>query len=145
MHAVCVSRSVVSDSATPCTVARQAPLSMGFSRPEYSVGCNALIPGIFPTQGLKRGLLHHRQILLLSPQGGFKNTCWKTTKALDSFFPNSKQSKMARRTSDSPAACTHPFPLLMRVSHRSQVPGACSSWPCRTVTVSLGDFQTERA
>ena len=29
-----VSHSVVSDSATPWTVARQAPLSMGFSRQE---------------------------------------------------------------------------------------------------------------
>ena len=29
------SRSVVSDSATPWTVAWQAPLSMEFSRPEY--------------------------------------------------------------------------------------------------------------
>ena len=29
------SRSVVSDSVTPCTVAHQAPLSMGFSRQEY--------------------------------------------------------------------------------------------------------------
>ena len=31
---VCVRHSVVSDSATPRTVARQAPLSMGFSRQE---------------------------------------------------------------------------------------------------------------
>ena len=35
---VCVSRSVVSDSATPWTVALQAPLSMGFSRQEYWSG-----------------------------------------------------------------------------------------------------------
>ena len=32
---VCVSCSVVSDSTTPWTVARQAPLSMGFARWEY--------------------------------------------------------------------------------------------------------------
>ena len=32
---VCVSRSVVSDSATPQTVAHQGPLSMGFSRQAY--------------------------------------------------------------------------------------------------------------
>ena len=30
--------SVVSDSVTPWTVARQAPLSMGFSRQEYGSG-----------------------------------------------------------------------------------------------------------
>ena len=32
------SLSVVSDSATPWTVARQAPLSMEFHRPEYWSG-----------------------------------------------------------------------------------------------------------
>ena len=32
---LCVSHSVVSDSATPGTIARQAPLSMEFSRQEY--------------------------------------------------------------------------------------------------------------
>ena len=40
-----VSRSVVSNSATPRTVPRQAPLSMGFSRQEYWSG----LP--FPTPG----------------------------------------------------------------------------------------------
>ena len=34
--------------ATPCTLAHQAPLSMGFSRQEY---WGALLQGIFPTQG----------------------------------------------------------------------------------------------
>ena len=35
------------------TVAHQAPLSMGFSRQEYSstVGCHALLQGIFLTEG----------------------------------------------------------------------------------------------
>ena len=49
--------------ATPWTVARQAPLSMGFSRQEYWVGCHFLLQGIFPTQELNLGLLHCRQIL----------------------------------------------------------------------------------
>jgi len=35
---VCVSPSIVSNSVTPWTVARQAPLSMGFSRQEYWSG-----------------------------------------------------------------------------------------------------------
>ena len=34
----------------PWMVARQAPLSMGFSRQEYQVGYNFLLQGIFPTQ-----------------------------------------------------------------------------------------------
>ena len=37
-HRTCVSLSVVSNSATPWTVAHQAPLSMGFSRQEYWSG-----------------------------------------------------------------------------------------------------------
>ena len=39
-----VSHSVVSDSATPWTIAHQAPLSMGFSRHEYHSG----LPFPFP-------------------------------------------------------------------------------------------------
>ena len=35
MKVISVSHSVVSDSVTPWTGARQAPLSMGFSRQEY--------------------------------------------------------------------------------------------------------------
>ena len=43
-------RSVVFSSfVTPRVVARQAPLSMGFSRMEW--GCHFLLQGIFPTQG----------------------------------------------------------------------------------------------
>ena len=45
-------------SVTPWTVALQAPLSMGFSRQEYGVGCHALLQGIFLTQGSNPGLLH---------------------------------------------------------------------------------------
>ena len=48
--------------ATPWTVARQTPLSMGFSRQEYW-GCHSLLQGIFPTQGLNLGLPHCRRIL----------------------------------------------------------------------------------
>ena len=37
--------------ATPWTVAHQAPLSIEFSRQEYWSGCQALLQGIFLTQG----------------------------------------------------------------------------------------------
>ena len=36
---------------TPYTVALQAPLSMGFSRPGYWRGCHFFLQGIFLTQG----------------------------------------------------------------------------------------------
>ena len=48
-----LSRPVASDSVTPRTVARQAPLSMEFS----GVGCHFLLQGIFPTQGMNLRLL----------------------------------------------------------------------------------------
>ena len=52
----------------------QAPLSMGFSRQESGVGSHSLLQGIFPNQGLNRGLLHCRQILYhLRHQGSLQN------------------------------------------------------------------------
>ena len=55
--------------ATLWTVARQAPLSMGFSRQEYWSGLPFPPPGIFPTQGSNPRLLHCRWLLhWLSPR-----------------------------------------------------------------------------
>ena len=45
--------SVMSDSAIPWTVARQAPLSMGFSRPEYWSGLPSPSPGTLPDPGIE--------------------------------------------------------------------------------------------
>ena len=50
---MCVNRSVVLNSATPWTVARQAPLSMGFSRQEYWSGLPFHSQGIVPTPGIE--------------------------------------------------------------------------------------------
>ena len=52
---MCVSRSVVSNSATPWTVAHQAPLSVGFSRQEYWRGLSFLSPGDLPDPWIKPG------------------------------------------------------------------------------------------
>ena len=41
--------------ATPWTVARQAPLSMGFSRQEYWSGLPFSSPGHLPHPGIKHG------------------------------------------------------------------------------------------
>ena len=43
---------------TPWAEARQAPLSMGFSRQDCWSGLHFLLPGVFPTRGLKPHLLH---------------------------------------------------------------------------------------
>ena len=45
VHACMLSCSIMSDSATPWTVARQAPLSMGFPRQEYWSGLPCPPPG----------------------------------------------------------------------------------------------------
>ena len=55
VHA-CLVTSVLSDSATLWTVARQAPLSISPGK-NTGVGCHALLQGIFLTQGSNRNLL----------------------------------------------------------------------------------------
>ena len=49
------SRSVVSNFATPWTVAYQAPLSMGFSRQECWSGLPFPSPGDLPDPGIEPG------------------------------------------------------------------------------------------
>ena len=49
----CSVTSDMSDSATPWTVAHQAPLSMGVSRQEYQSGLPCPPPGDLPDQGIK--------------------------------------------------------------------------------------------
>ena len=68
MH-VCQVALVVSDSATPWTVACQAPLSMGFSKQEYWSGFPCPPPGDLLDPGIK-------PTSLLSPAlaGGFFTT-----------------------------------------------------------------------
>ena len=50
---VSVSRSVMSDSVTPQTVAHQVPLSMGFSRQEYWSRLPFPSPGDLPNSGIE--------------------------------------------------------------------------------------------
>ena len=51
------SHSAVSDSATLCTVAHQAPLSMEFSKQEYWSRVPFHPPGDLPDPGIKPGSL----------------------------------------------------------------------------------------
>ena len=50
---LCLVTSVVSDSVTLWTVARQAPLSVEFSRKEYWNGLPSPPPGDLPEPGIK--------------------------------------------------------------------------------------------
>ena len=76
---VCVNHSVVSDPVTPGTVARQAPLSMGFSRQEYWSGLPFSPPGDRLDPGIEPMSPHCRQTLYhLSHQGSPKIILFKT-------------------------------------------------------------------
>ena len=71
---VCVlSRSVVSNSLRPHGLQpARFFCPWGFSSKNTGVGCQAFLPGIFPTQGLNSGLPHCRQILYqLSHKGRY--------------------------------------------------------------------------
>ena len=59
-------RPVVSDSATPRPVVRQAPLSGESPCESTGAGCHSPLQGIFPTRGLSPGLPH---ALLSEPPG----------------------------------------------------------------------------
>ena len=52
-HEESESHSIVSDPATPWTVAHQAPLSMEFSRQEYWSGLSLPSPGNVPNPGIE--------------------------------------------------------------------------------------------
>ena len=58
-----VSLSVVSNSATPWTVAGQALCPCDFPGKNTGVGCHSLLQGIIPTKGLNLSILNCRQIL----------------------------------------------------------------------------------
>ena len=74
MGCVSVSCSVVSNSATPWTVAHQAPLSMRFSRQEYCNGLPSAFPGDLPDPGIEPGspALHADSLLSELPGKLFK-------------------------------------------------------------------------
>ena len=72
---------------TPWTIARQAPLSMGFSRQEHWSGCHFLLQGVFLTQGSNPGLLHCRQTLSPLSHQGSLNSIFKVVKKLPNCLP----------------------------------------------------------
>ena len=86
---VSLSPSAVSDSATPWTVACQAPLSMGFSRREYWSGLPFPSPGIEPTTPAlqedsllsepQNHLLNFQQSIAHQPQKQWDTVCSEAT------------------------------------------------------------------
>ena len=67
---LCSVSSVMSNSVTPWTVARQAPLSMGFSQQEYWNWLPCPPPGSLPNPGIKpKSLALQADSLPAEPQG----------------------------------------------------------------------------
>ena len=67
---MCVSRSVVSNSATPWTVAGQAPLPMDFPGKNTGVGSHSLLQGDLPDPGIEpRSPALQADSLLSEPPG----------------------------------------------------------------------------
>ena len=79
--------SVMSDSATPWTVACQAPLSMGFSRQEYWSGLPCPPPGDLPNPGIEsRSPTLQVDSLLSESPGEPKNTRVGSLSLLQGIF-----------------------------------------------------------
>ena len=95
--------SVVSDSATLWTVARQAPLSMGFSRQEYCSGV--------PCPSFSRGSSwpgDPTHISCVSCTAGRFFTHWATWEALGCFLQHQKSPNGNRATIPGILACFWP-------------------------------------
>ena len=79
--------------AIPWTVARQAPLSMGFSRQEYWSGWPFPFPGHLPDPGIESGSLALQEGSLLTDLPGKPllfskvNYKWNLIKSLLQSFP----------------------------------------------------------
>ena len=80
--------------ATPWTVARQAPLSVGFSRQEYWRGCHVLLQGDLPDPGIELAYL-------LSPAlaGGFftNSATWEALARCSQAVSTSLNMDISRR------------------------------------------------
>ena len=73
MWVLCVcTLSRVQVSGTPCLVAHQAPLSVGFSRQEYCSGLPFPAPGDLPNPGIEPGSPTLQADSLLSEAAGIK-------------------------------------------------------------------------
>ena len=102
----------MSDSATPWTVAYQAPPSMGFSRQEYWSGLPFPSPGDLPDPGIERGFPALEADALTSEPLGkptfVESSGFKTKSTLEAIHtliqlnklkPQSKVTKVTRQGS----------------------------------------------
>ena len=96
----------MSNSVIPWTVTCQVSLFIKFSRQEYWIGSYSLLQGIFLTQGLNPGILHHWQILYHLGHQGSSVLVLPLPK---SWPPSMSQNSYSRFRS-----------LIDRITHRQQ-------------------------
>ena len=116
MHACLLSCcSVVCDPVTPRTAARQAPLSMGFSRREYWRELPSLSPGNLPDPGVEpmspASPALKTDSLLSKPPEKPMNTGVGSLSLLQGIFP----------TQESNWGLTHCRQILYRLSHEGSL------------------------
>ena len=88
-----LSCSIVSDSATPWTIARQAPLPWGFSRPEYWSGLPCPPPGDLPNPGVNPRSPALQAGSLLSEPPGKPWALWGNAKTFKPTLKNNLEDQ----------------------------------------------------
>ena len=134
---VCVGLSAVSDSTTPRTVARQAPLSMGFSRQEYWSGLPFPSPEDLPNPGMEPW---SPALQADSLQQGVKITLWRRkTRASGRPAPQEgNPTQLHRHQRLGPMGQRFPPRKVEEVSHKRHVASG-SSIDCSDYLYSLSD------
>ena len=109
-------------SATPWTVACQAPQSMGFPGKNTGVGCHFLLQGIFLTQGSNLGLPHCRQILYCLHHQESSNKLW---------YINTKGTTEDEMVGWHHQLDGHAFEQAPGIGDGQGSPACCSPWGCQ--------------
>ena len=89
-----LSCSIISDSATTCTVSRQAPRPWRFSRQEYWSGVPCLAPGDLPNPGMEpKSPALQVDSLPSEPWGKPKNTGGGSLSLSQGIFPTQESNR----------------------------------------------------
>ena len=114
----------MSDSATPRSLARRAPLSVEFPRQVYWSGLPCPPPGDLPNPGIEPGLQHCRQILYCLSHQGSPEDLLGTTKTSDTS--GTPYSLTRGCFASFPSKETQTLPCQVKVT-------ACSACCCSTL------------
>ena len=143
---VCVGMCSVAQSCltlyTPWTVARQAPLSMEFSRQEYWNGLPIPPPGIFPTQRLNPCLLHWQADSLPLHQLTVSLKATGEVRLPDQLVPGESEQWWVRNRSGWPWGSTEAATCIF-LKEQELCFLLCSYKPCTMREKKKGNKQTD--